>query len=133
MFHSCKLRFLALAMAGLGILLVVSYALVPWGVGPFHYRLAPMHLLGGMLPFVVYGVLAMTLRHAALVVPGLFLLTVQVLAWYTGYLFPQDGSPADAAARLAALQTLVVLPVGLGIGYYIDRYIGHTDSFDPGY
>ncbi len=131
MFDSCKLRFLALAIVALGALLVLSYSFIPWG--GFHYRLAPMHLLGGLLPFAVYAVLAMTLRHAALVVPGLFLITVQVLAWYTGYLFPDNGSPAQAAAQLAAFQTLVVLPVGLGIGYYIDRYIGHTDSFDPGY
>lgn len=99
----------AYAIILLGLATAGVAALVPqYAIG---FKLDVGVLLGMAIPFIVYGALSESLRGAALLVPGLVLLGVNVALVVQERLLAYDGYDGSPIYWLPLLTAAIILPI----------------------
>lgn len=102
-------RPLAYIIILLGLASAAAAALVPqYAIG---FKLDIGALLALLTPFIAYGALSETLRGAALLLPGLALLTVNVALLVNERLIDYDGYAGSPIYWLPLLAAAIVLPI----------------------
>mgnify|MGYP005844343391 CR=1 FL=1 len=103
------LRPFAYVIILLGLATAAAAALVPqYAIG---YKLEVGVLLALLTPFIVYGAMSETLRGAALLLPGLILLAVNVGLLVYERILHYDGYADSPVHWLSLLTAAIVLPI----------------------
>ncbi len=118
--HETDMRPVAYAVIILGCMLSFATAVVP------HYtaghKLMFGLLLGGLVPYVVYGAFTEILKGWVLVAPGVLLLSVDAAVKIPDRVLSAADYPTAAVSYAAIWLVLIVLPLGVGIGHWIQRW-----------
>lgn len=102
-------RPIAYVIILLGLATAAAAALVPQHAIGFKLEIGV--LLALLTPFIVYGALSESLRGAALLLPGLILLAVNVALLVNERLLHYDGYAGSPVYWLPLLTAVVVLPI----------------------
>ncbi len=123
------LRPVAYVFIAAGIVLAGMSAVIPhFGAG---HRLAFDVFVVGILPYAVYGALTEVLRGWSLLLPGT--LFVPIHAWLTvseRYL-AFDGFESGAIYIVPVVLTLIVLPLAILGGRFLNRKVSRSESSAP--
>ena len=118
--HELDMRPVAYGVIILGCLLSFVAAVVP------HYTAGHKLLFGvlltGLTPYVVYGALTEILKGWMLAAPGILLLAVDAAIKIPDRLLSIADYPTTAVNFAPLWLVLIVLPVGMGVGRWIQRW-----------
>lgn len=116
------LRLGTYVILAFGVLLSFASAVVP------HYTAGHKLLFGlalaGIVPYLVYGALNGILRRWAMLTPGILILAADLLIKIPARFRSGHDYPSDLLYYAPLGVTLVILPVGIAIGTFLDKLAG---------
>ena len=117
--HPETIRRIAYLIVAAGVVLSFIAAVVPFeNTG---YKLMGSFLFLGLAPYVIYGALTDVLKGYALLIPGLAILSIDLIVKIQQRFF--TASPADSNLLLwvPVVLAVVVLPAAIFAGRYLSR------------